>query len=108
MLKNASSTTLSASEVDDLAAEALAVAGSEDLAEEDSSELTYSLSDLAIWEILSNSLCEDDSDEQAAALAKVRISNYHSPSHLKRHITVSPSRSTTRSMSLTQMVKLRE
>jgi hypothetical protein len=109
MLKNANNMMLSAKvalvdlEVEDLAEDDLVDSNDEDL-----DELMYSLSDLVTWEILSNSLCEEDSDEQAAALAKVRISNYHSRSHLKRRIMVSPSLSTTPSMSLTPTAKRRE
>jgi hypothetical protein len=99
---------LSARVADDLVEEALVVAGSEDLVEEGFSELTYSLSDLETWEILLSSLCEEDLEDQAAALARVRISNYPSRSRLKRRIMVSPSRSIMRSMSLMLMVKRRE
>jgi hypothetical protein len=88
--------------------EDLVVVDLADSNEEDSDELTYSLSDLVTSVILSNNLCEEDSDEQAAALAKVRISNYHSRLPLKRPIMVSPNRSTTPSMSLTPTVKPRE
>jgi hypothetical protein len=108
MLKNANNTMLSVRVVLVDLAEDLVVDDLDDSSEEDSDELTYSLSDLVIWEILSSSLCEEDSDEAVAALAKVRISNYHSRSHLKSPIMVSPSRSTTPSMSLTPTVKRRE
>jgi len=72
-LKNANNTTLSENEglvVCEAEHEGLVVS-------EVCEEQTYSLSDLAIWEILLSSLCEEDLDEQANALAKVRISNYH-------------------------------
>gem|GEM_PF-2342499 len=85
--KSANNTMLSARvalgalEVDDLVD-----SSDEDL--DDFRVLTYSLSDLVIWVILSSSLCEEDSDEQAAALAKVRISNYHCRLALRSRIMV--------------------
>gem|GEM_PF-3591135 len=89
------------SEAEDLVEEDLA-----DSKEEDLDELTYSLSDLVIWEILLSSLWEGDLvHEQAAALAKVRIFNYHLLLVSRSHIMVSPNRSTMSSIRSTPMVR---